>query len=88
MLLIKNPPANAGDIRDVDLITGSGSYPGGGHGNSFLYCLENLNGQRSLWATVHGVTIESDSVESLSKELEMCTTKNYSYFLVDIQVFL
>ena len=46
------------------------------------------NGQRSLWATVHGVTIESDSVESLSKELEMCTTKNYSYFLVDIQVFL
>ena len=47
-----------------------------------------FNGQRSLWATVHGVTIESDSVESLSKELEMCTTKNYSYFLVDIQVFL
>ena len=25
---VKNPPANAGDIRDVDLIPGSGRYPG------------------------------------------------------------
>ena len=42
LLVVKNPPANAGDIRDVDLITGSERSPGGGHGNSFLYCLENL----------------------------------------------
>ena len=42
VLVVKTPPANAGDIRDVDLITGSGSSPGGGHGNSLLYCLRNL----------------------------------------------
>ena len=33
MLVVKNLPANAGDIRDADLITGSGGSPGGGHGN-------------------------------------------------------
>ena len=38
----KNLPANAGDIRDVGLIPGSGRSPGGGHGNALQYsCLEN-----------------------------------------------
>ena len=32
-LVVKNPPANAGDIRDAGLIPGSGRFPGGGHGN-------------------------------------------------------
>ena len=49
MLVVKNLPANAGDIRDVTLISGSGRYSGGGHGNPSQYsCLENLHGQRSL----------------------------------------
>ena len=34
MLVLKNLPANAGDIRDVGLIPGSGRSPGGGRGNS------------------------------------------------------
>ena len=33
VLVVKNPHANAGDIRDVGLIPGSGRSPGGGHGN-------------------------------------------------------
>ena len=42
VLAVKNPPANAGDIRDMDLIPGSGRSPGGGHGNPLQYsCLEN-----------------------------------------------
>ena len=32
-LVVKNPPANPGGIREVDLIPGSGRSPGGGHGN-------------------------------------------------------
>ena len=32
-LVVKNPPVNAGDIRDVSSILGSGRSPGGGHGN-------------------------------------------------------
>ena len=32
-LVVMNPPANAGDLRDVGSISGSGRCPGGGHGN-------------------------------------------------------
>ena len=42
VLVVKNPPDNAGDIRDAGSIPGSGRSPGGGHGNPFQYsCLEN-----------------------------------------------
>ena len=34
--MLKNPPDNAGDIRDMGLIPGSGRSPGGGHGNPLL----------------------------------------------------
>ena len=40
-LVVKNPPANAGDVRDMGLIPGSGRSPGGGHENPLQYsCLE------------------------------------------------
>ena len=40
--MVKNPPANAGDIRDAGSIPRLGRSPGGGHGNPLLYsCLEN-----------------------------------------------
>jgi len=41
-LVLKNPPATAGDIRDLGLIPGSGRSPGEGNGNPLQYsCLEN-----------------------------------------------
>ena len=41
-LVVKNLPANAGDLRDGGLIPGSGRSPGGGRGNPLQYsCLEN-----------------------------------------------
>ena len=53
---VKNPPANAGDIRDADSIPGLGRTPGGGHGNPLQYsCLENPNDRRFWQATVHRV---------------------------------
>ena len=40
--MVKNLPANAGDVGDVGLIPGSGRSPGGGDGNPLQYpCLEN-----------------------------------------------
>ena len=40
--MIKNLPANTGDIRDAGLIPGSGRHPGGGNGNPLQYsCPEN-----------------------------------------------
>ena len=57
-LVVKNPPANAGDIRDAGSIPGSGRSPGGGHGNPVQYsCLENPMDRGHWWATVHGVSV-------------------------------
>ena len=54
VLVVKNPPANTGDIRDVGLITGSGRFPGGGHGNPLQYsCLENPMDRGAWGATGH-----------------------------------
>ena len=47
--MIKNPLADAGDIRDLDSIPGSERSAGGGHGNTLQYsCLENLI-DRGAW---------------------------------------
>ena len=55
--MVKNPLANAGDVRDIGLIPGSERSPGGGHGNPFWYsCLENPMEKGASWATVHRVT--------------------------------
>ena len=48
-LVVKNSPANAGEIRDASLIPGSGRSPGRGHGNPLQYsCLENPM-ERGIW---------------------------------------
>ena len=55
--VVKNLPANAGDIRDVGSIPGSGRSPGGGHGNLFQYsCLKNYTDWVTWWSTVHVVS--------------------------------
>ena len=55
-LVVKNPPANAGDARDVGLIPGSRRSPGGGNGNSLKYsCLENSMNREAWQAIVHWV---------------------------------
>ena len=52
----KEPPTNAGDIRDAGLIPGWARVPGGGHGNPLEYsCLENPTDRGARWATVHRV---------------------------------
>ena len=54
---VKNPPANAGDARDVGLILGLGKFPGGGTGNPLQYsCLKNAMDRGAWRATVYGVT--------------------------------
>ena len=52
-----NPLANAGDVRDVGLILGSGRSPAGGHGNPLQYCcLQNPMDRGAWWATIQRVT--------------------------------
>ena len=73
VLVVKNPPINAGDVSDAGWIPESGRSPGGGHGNPLQYsCLGNPHGQRrslvgyTLWgrkeldtteATEHACTV-------------------------------
>ena len=54
--MVKNPPANAGDLRDMALIPGSGRSSGGGHGNSLQHsCLETPVDREAWSTTVYGV---------------------------------
>ena len=54
--MVKNSPANAGDIREKGSIPGWGRSPGGGHGNPLQNsCLENPVDRGAWQAAVHGV---------------------------------
>ena len=54
--VVKNPPVNAGDLKDLGSVPGLGKSPGGGHGNPLQRsCLENPMDRRAWWAAVHGV---------------------------------
>ena len=56
VLVIKNPPANAGDTRDAGSIPGLGRCPGVGNGTPLQYsCQENSMGRGAWQAIVHGV---------------------------------
>ena len=68
VLVVKNLPANAGDIRDAGLIPGLERSPGGRNGNPFQYSSPgNPMDRRGRWATVHGAGHqESDSTEQMN----------------------
>ena len=62
-IVVRNPPANAGDAGDSGSIPGLVRSPGGEHGNPLQYsCLENPMGREALRATVNRVA-ESDMTE-------------------------
>ena len=57
VVVVKNLPTNAGEVRDVGSIPGSGRFPEGGYVNPPQYsCLENPTDTGAWWAIVHGVT--------------------------------
>ena len=67
VLVVKNPPANAGDVRDTGLIPGLGRSPGGGQSNPLQYfCLENPMDKGSWWNAVHRVTKSWTQLKQLS----------------------
>ena len=53
-LVVKNLPANAGDVRNASSVLGLGRSPGEGNGTLLWYsCLENPMDRGAWWATVH-----------------------------------
>ena len=68
VLVVKNPPANGGDIRDVGSIPGLQRAPGEGHGNLLQYsCLENSMDRGAWRAIVHRVTQSQTQLKRLSR---------------------
>ena len=67
--LVKNPLTNAGDVRDVGLISGSGKAPGVGNVNPLQYsCLEKFHGQRSLAGYIQSMGLQRVRHDLVSKQ--------------------
>ena len=68
-LVVKNPPATAGEVRDVCSIPALGRSPGVGHGNPLQYCfLENPMDNGAWQATVYRVAKSRTRLKLLSRE--------------------
>ena len=67
--MIKKPPTNAGDLRDTNLIHGSGRSPRKGNDNPLWYSsLENPIERKSWRATVHSVTKSQTQLNRLNTD--------------------
>ena len=56
-LVVKNLPANTGDVRDAGSIPGSGRSPGEGHGNPLQYSCLEISRDREAWrGTAHNIS--------------------------------
>ena len=85
--MVKNLPANTGDVRDAGLIPGSGRSPGGGQGNPLQYsCLENPMDRGAWWTTVHGVAKSQTQLKRLSTRMVSLQTANV-HLWSDLTIF-
>ena len=72
--MAKNPPANAGDVRDMGSIPGLGRSPGEGNSNSLQYsCLGSPMDKGAWQATIHGVVKGLDMTERLTAHCTLGT---------------
>ena len=85
VLVIKNPPANAGIIRDVGLIPGLGRSPGGGHGNPLQDYLEKRMDRGAWQAMVHRVAKSRIQLKWFS--MHTCTSPNTYWVICQIWNF-
>ena len=80
LLMVKNLPASAGDLRDVGLIPGSGRSPGGGRGHPLHYsCLENPMDRRAWRAMVHRVAQSWTQLRQLGMRAHCLCNRAFIY---------
>ena len=80
--MVKNQPANAGDIRDVGLIPGLGRSPGGGHGNPLQYPFLGIP-----WTEEPGGVLRVAKSRTLLKRLSMHARKLFSVVTLSFSCF-
>ena len=67
VLVVKNLPTNAGELKEVSLIPQSGRSPEGGNGSPLQNsCLENPIDRGAWWATVHGIAKSQHMIRILT----------------------
>ena len=67
VLLVKNPPANSGDVRGTGSIPPLGRSPGAGHSDPLRYsCLENAMDRGAWRVIVHGVAKNQTRLKRVS----------------------
>ena len=80
VLVVKNPPANAEDVRDTGSIPGLGRSPGQGHGNSPQYsCLENPMDRGAWQVMVHRVAKSWTGLKHLALHVWLNCVPQNSY---------
>ena len=80
VLVVKNLPANAGDVRDTGSLPGLGRSPGEGHGNPLQFsCLQNPMVRGAWWATVHRVA------QSWTRLKQQSTQHTYNITTLEVQ---
>ena len=81
-LVVKNPPANTGEVRDAGSVPGLGRSPGEGHGNPLQYsCLENPMASGAWWATVHRVAKSQTRLSNLACMQKECINVCMSLYM-------
>ena len=85
VLVVKDPPSNAGAARDTISIPVSGRTPGGGHGNPLQYsCLENPKDRGAWWATQSiGLQRIEQNWSNLACLYELTGQNNHEYNLTN-----
>ena len=87
VLVVKNLPANAGDIRNAGSILGLGRSPGEGHGNLLQYsCLENPMDRGAWQATIHRVAQSQTQLKQLSTYVRLNNIPLYVYTTFSLSI--
>ena len=82
--MVKNPFANAGDIRDSGSVSGSRRSPGGGHGKPLQYSHLENSMDRGAWQATASWT----RLKKLSMHTCICTADSLSYCTVETNTTL
>ena len=79
VVVVKNLPADGGDVRDMGSTLGSERSPGEGHGNPLQYsCLENSMDRGAWWATVNRVVQSQTRLRCLSTHTSLLAFNSQS----------